>query len=221
MSPNQHRIRIRVFIHRRLQAIRQILLKRRILNHRNPQRIMVPQIPRLLEPPPKPLDLLNIINLKDVRLRRPALLQQQRDQHRPLRVRVDAAPGVALVERRQEERGTLRWLEGGRGAQVDALLGVGLRLQGQHVDVFGLHELFLHAGGSEVDEVTGGVVRYVWVEVCAMKGDSPLADAGSPAGSCDPAQVPELCAELGDEVGGVLGVIRLHEMVVAGVLGRL
>lgn len=119
---------------------------------------MVPQIPRLLEPPPKPLDLLNIINLKDVRLR-PALLQQQRDQHRPLRVRVDAAPGVALVERRQEERGTLRRLEGGRGAQVDALFGVGLRLEGQDVDVFGLHELFLHAGGSEVDEVTGGVVR--------------------------------------------------------------
>lgn len=54
-----------------------------------------------------------------------------------------------------------------------------------------------------------------------MKGDSLLADAGSPAGSCDPSQVPELCAELGDEVCGVLGVIRLHEMVVAGVLGRL
>lgn len=111
---------------------------------------MVPQIPRLLEPPPKPLDLLNIIDLKDIRLRA-ALIQQQRDKHRPLRVRVDAAPGIALVEGGQEERGTLRRLECGRGTQVDALFGVGLRLEGQDVDVFGLHELFLDAGGREVD----------------------------------------------------------------------
>ena len=86
---------------------------------------MIPQTTRLRIPPAKALDLLNVVDLEHGGVGRLAL-EEQRDQHRPLRVRVDAAAGVALGEGGDEEGRALGGLEGGRGAQVDAIFGVEL-----------------------------------------------------------------------------------------------
>ncbi len=45
--------------------------------------------------------------------------------------------------------------KGGRGAEVDAVLGVELFGEFEDVYVFWFHEFFLDAGGGKVDEITG------------------------------------------------------------------
>jgi len=108
---------------------------------------------------------------------------------------VDAAAGVALVEGGEEERGALGGVEGWWRAEVDALVGVGLRFEREDVDIFGLHKLFLDAGRREVDKII-------------------LSNARSSSSTCNPAQVPKLFAERRDEVGGVFAVVRRHKMVI-------
>lgn len=116
---------------------------------------MVPQVPDLAEPLAKALDLLNVVNLKDLAVA--LCLEQQRDEHGPVGVRVDAAAGAAAGEGGEEEGRALGGLVGGRGAEIGALLLVGgiLVLEGEDIDVGWLHELFLDAGGGEVDEIAG------------------------------------------------------------------
>lgn len=116
---------------------------------------MVPQVADLAEPLAKALDLLNVVNLKDLAVA--LCLEQQRDEHGPVGVRVDAAAGAAAGEGGEEEGRALGGLVSGRGAEIGALLLVGgiLVFEGEDVDVGWLHELFLDAGGGEVDEIAG------------------------------------------------------------------
>lgn len=117
---------------------------------------MVPQVAHFPEPLAKALDLLNVVNLKDLVVA--LCLEQQRDQHGPVGVRVDAAAGAAAGEGGEEEGRALGGLVGGRGAEIGALLLVGgiLVAEGEDVDVGWFHEFFLDARGGEVDEVAGG-----------------------------------------------------------------
>lgn len=88
---------------------------------------MISQIALLLIPLSKSLDLLDVVDLKDVFVCGVTAFEEKGDQHRPLGVRVDAAAGVALVEGGEEEGGALGGLEGGWLAEVYALFWVGLR----------------------------------------------------------------------------------------------
>lgn len=115
---------------------------------------MIPQVARLAKSLAKALDLLNVVNLKDFILAGPLRLEQQGDEDGPLRVRVDAAPGVAAGKGGEEERRALAGLVARRRAQVGAVLKGGLlRGEGEDVDVCVFHEFLLDAGGGEVDEV--------------------------------------------------------------------
>ena len=64
MSPHQHRIRIRIPIHSRLQRLRQIFFKRRVLDDRHPKRIVKAQPTRLTSPLRDPFDLLDVADLE-------------------------------------------------------------------------------------------------------------------------------------------------------------
>ena len=92
MSPDQHSVRIRVLLHSFLHELGEILLVRRVLDDRNAQRVMVPEVSRLLETAPEPFDLLDVVDLKDLALFTVAAmlrLEEKRHEHGPLRVRVD------------------------------------------------------------------------------------------------------------------------------------
>lgn len=126
---------------------------RRVLDDRNPQRIMISQVAHFAEPFAKALDLLNVVNLKDLAAVTPGL-EQQRNEHGPVGVRVDAAAGAAAGEGGEEEGRALGGLVGGRRAQVGALLEGGLLVfEGEDVDVGWFHEFLLDARGGEVDEI--------------------------------------------------------------------
>lgn len=84
---------------------------RSILNDGYPQPIIVPQITRLPPAPRNPLNLLHPFNFKTAF--RPGLaLDDERYQHSPLGMRVDAAARRAFVEGCEEERCALGWVEG-------------------------------------------------------------------------------------------------------------
>lgn len=163
MPPDEHGVRIRVAVHRLLQELGQVLLVRRVLDDRYPQRVVVSQVALLTEPAPEALDLLDVVDLEDavalfraghaVASRRRGL-EEQRHKDGPVRVRVDAAAGAALGKGGEEERRALRGLVAGRGAKVGAVLEGGfLRGEGEDVYVSRLHELLLDAGRRDVDEV--------------------------------------------------------------------
>lgn len=151
MSPHQNRIRIRILIHRRLQLLRKILLKRRILNNRNPQGIMEPE--HALSPTARnPLNLLDVADLKAA-IGALLALNQQRHEYSPLRVRVDGAQGPAL-EGGEEQRRAVGGLEGEGLADVFAFCwGVFRGGPLEDEDVVGLHHFFLDAGGGDEDVV--------------------------------------------------------------------
>lgn len=124
---------------------------RRVLNHGNHKRIMVPKVPALLEALAEPLDLLNVV---DAELLASLLFEDQRHEDGPVGVGVDAAAGIALGEGGEEEGGALAGLVNRWAAEVDSLAaGEGLRLGGERedVDVGGLHELLLNTRRGEVD----------------------------------------------------------------------
>jgi len=114
---------------------------------------VISQIARLLVALAKALDLLNIVYLEDI-LVGCALLKEKGNQNRPLGVCVDATTGFTLVEGGQEERRALRGFEGWGRTKVDALFWISLGLEGENIDVFGLHQFFLDAGRGEIDEIT-------------------------------------------------------------------
>ena len=95
MPPNQNSIRVRVRLHSLFQTLPQILLVRRVLDDGYPQTIVVAQVALLAAALGDALDLLDLLDL-EARVFTEVALNEQRDQHRPLRVRVDAAAGAAL-----------------------------------------------------------------------------------------------------------------------------
>lgn len=135
---------------------------RRVLDHRNPQGVVVSEVADLVHALSEPLDLLNVVDLEDlpaVSLPRALRLEQQRDQDGPLRMGVDAAAGTALGEGREEERRALRGLvSGGRAEVCPVAEGSGLRCEGEDVNVGSFHELLLHTRRRNVDEIAVPVV---------------------------------------------------------------
>lgn len=92
MSPHQHRIRIRIPIHRHLQARRQVLLVRGVFDDRHGELVEVSEHAPLAPAAGDTFDLLDLLNLeagiRELRaVRRGVPLYQQRDQDGPLRVR--------------------------------------------------------------------------------------------------------------------------------------
>lgn len=80
---------------------------------------MIPQISRLRHPPPKSLDLLDIVDLKDFVVHAAGLLLEEDGyEDGPLGVGVDAAAGTATGEGCEEEGGALGGFVGWRGAEV-------------------------------------------------------------------------------------------------------
>jgi hypothetical protein len=116
MPLDQHRARLRPLPNRRLQTILQIFLVRSVLNNRNLHRVEVAQVAELSSAlgdfhaarsaAGDALDLLDLVHRKHVLVG--ALLPgfaEEGDEHRPLRVCVDTAAGVAGGEGCEEERG--------------------------------------------------------------------------------------------------------------------
>ena len=97
-------------------------------------------------------------------------LNKQRNQYRPLRMRVDTAPGTN-IKRCEEQWRTRAWLEVLRFADV---LAGGRRVCGcrvlEHEHVCRLQEFLLHAAGRDVDEIGG-----------AVENGGAAARAGDPA----------------------------------------
>lgn len=151
MSPDQNSIGVRIFLHRLLQASRQVFLERSVLDNRDTERIVEAQ--HALPPATwDALDLLDVVNLKaSSRALHP--LDQERHQHCPLRVRVDGAEGSAL-KRSQEQRGAVGGLQRERLADVFALRG---RVLGrgplQHKNVLGFHQFLLDARRRDEDVI--------------------------------------------------------------------
>lgn len=114
MPPDKHSIRIRILLHGLLEKLGEVLLMGGILNDRDPQGVMIPQVARLAETAAKALDLLDVVDFKYLAV---ALgLEQEGDKHGPLGVCVDAARGAAAGEGGEEERRALGGLVRGRGA---------------------------------------------------------------------------------------------------------
>lgn len=128
MPADEDSIRIRVLVHGLLEELGEVLLMGRVLDDGDAQRVVVAQVPGLLEAAAEALDLLDVVDLEDLVVTAPLRLEQQRHQHGPLRVRVDAAPGAAPREGREEQRGALRGLAVRRRAHVRPVLEVGLLL---------------------------------------------------------------------------------------------
>lgn len=145
MSANEDGIRVGILIHGLLEKLGQILLVGSVFNHGDAQSVVVVEVARLLEPATKALDLLDVVDLKHLVVSGALGLEEQRHQHGPVRVRVDAAAGAALGEGGQEERRALRGPAPRGRAQVDAVLEVDLLGELQDVEVQGLHELLLHS----------------------------------------------------------------------------
>lgn len=103
---------------------------------------MISQVSRFGVPSSETLDLFYIVDLKNSGIGG-LTLKKERNEDSPLRVRVDAAPGITFGEGGNEEGCTLRGLESRRGAEVDAVLGVELLREFEDIDVFWLHQLFL------------------------------------------------------------------------------
>lgn len=162
MPPHKHCKRVGEFLHGLLHELGKILLVRRVLDNGDPQRVVVPKVAHLAEAAPEALDLLNVVDLEDAAAGPVGGgLEDEGDEDGPVRVRVDAAAGVAAREGGEEEGGALRGLEGGRRAEVGARGGGDLVGKGEDIDVRGLHELLLHAGGGDVDEVAGRVSEVI------------------------------------------------------------
>lgn len=66
MPPDEHGISIRILIHGLLQELCEILLMGRVLDHGDPQRIVVSEVPNLAHALAEALDLLDIVDLEDL-----------------------------------------------------------------------------------------------------------------------------------------------------------
>ena len=140
---------------------------RRVLDDWYPQPIIVPQVALLAAPLWYALDLLDLLDFKASILAEVAF-DEKRDEDGPLRVCVNAAAGAALEGSHEE---------GCAGGGLEDLVGklvcnykqskhvvcfgqaylwsaeVFLAVEVHHEHVGGLHELFLHTTGCDVDFV--------------------------------------------------------------------
>lgn len=123
VPPHQDGIGIGILVHGLLEELREVFLVGRVLDYGDPQGIMVSQVPRL-QTAPEALDLLDVVDAELAITPGTQRLEEQRDEHRPLRVGVDAAAGPPLREGRQEQRRALRRLVLRRAAQVDSVASV-------------------------------------------------------------------------------------------------
>jgi hypothetical protein len=114
MPLDQHRARLGPLPNRRLQTVLQVLLVRCVFDNRNLHRVEVAQVAELSSAlgdfhAPRSaagdsLDLLDLVHREHVLVGTLlAGFAEQSNEHRPLRVCVDAAPGVARGEGCQEE----------------------------------------------------------------------------------------------------------------------
>lgn len=159
MPADQDGVGIGVLLHGGLKVLGEVLLVGGVFDDGDPQSVVVAQVSGLGHAPAEALDLLDVVDLKDLVPAGALGLEQQGDEDGPLRVRVDAAAGVAAGEGCQEERRALRRLVAGGRAKVGPLPERGLlRLQGEDVDVGVFHELLLHARRGEVHEVTSNML---------------------------------------------------------------
>lgn len=113
---------------------------------------MVSQVTFFAKPSPEGLDLLDVVDLEHCGIAW-SRLEEKCDQDGPLGVCMDAASGIALLERCHEERRALRWFEVWWGADVDALLGVDLFGELEDVDVFGADCFLRYTRGCKVDKI--------------------------------------------------------------------
>lgn len=134
MTSNQHGISIRVAVHGLFKSRGQVLLSDptrlinldgsstiprgrgpriyllcRVLDDGDPQGIVISEVAELAPALGDALDLLDVADL-EARVRAVVALDQERHEHGPLAVRVDAAAGAAL-KGGQEERRAGRWLQ--------------------------------------------------------------------------------------------------------------
>jgi hypothetical protein len=166
MPLDQNCIAVRILFHRRLQALPEILLVRRVLDNRNPQTIIVAKIALLAATVGDAFDLLDLFDFEAC-VGAKVALDNEGHEDSPLRVRVNAAACAAL-ERGEEERGACGGFEdlvkvnnmNLRALQVAAseklYLGfaeVLLAVEVHHKHVRRLHEFLLHAAGRNVDLV--------------------------------------------------------------------
>ena len=151
MPSDQDSVCIGELVYGFLQALGQILLKGRILDDGDLERIEEPEHP-LPFTPRDALDLLNVADLKHA-LGSLFPLHNECDQDGPMRMRVDAALGPAL-ECGQEERRAIRRLQLERLAEILAL-GRGIFGRGklQDKDVLRLDQFLLDARRRDEDVV--------------------------------------------------------------------
>lgn len=147
VSPHKDSIGVRVFLHRLLQASREVFLKRGVIDDRDAKSI-VESHHALALATGDTLDLLNVANFK-AGVRALFALNQEGHQDRPLRMSVDTAASPALKSGKEQWRAC-------RGLQVERLANVfaiGRRVLGrrefQDEDVVGFHHLLLHTRRSD------------------------------------------------------------------------
>ncbi len=128
VSADEDSIRIGMLVHGLLEELGKVLLVSRVLDDGDAQRVVVAEVSRLLEPAAEALDLLDVVDLEHLVTARALRLEQQRHEHRPLRVGVNAASGPAPGEGGEEQRGALRGPAVRRRAHVCPVLEVGLLL---------------------------------------------------------------------------------------------
>lgn len=151
MSPHKHRVGVGILLHSLFQTSSEVFLEGSILNDGDLEGVKETQHALALAPRDT-LDLFNVANL-ELTVRALLALDQERYQHCPLRVCVDAAACAAL-KGSQEERRT------GGGFQVERLadvFAIGRRVFGSGIlkdeDVVRLDQLLLHARRSNEDVV--------------------------------------------------------------------
>lgn len=124
MSSHQDSVGVRILVHGLLQASREILLERSVLDDRNLEGVEEAQHALPLASR-NTLDLLNVADL-EASVGTLLALDQERHQHGPLRVRVDAAASTTLKSSKEQ------WSACGR-LQFEGLadvLAVGRRVLG-------------------------------------------------------------------------------------------
>lgn len=151
VSPDQHRIGVRILLHGGFQTAGQVLLEGSVLNDRDAESVVVSQHTLTLTTRDT-LDLLDGANLK-AGIGALLTLHQQGHQDGPLGVGVDTAASTVL-ESREEQRSAGGGVQLQGAANIVALFS-GILLGGplKHEDVLRLHELLLDPGRSNEDVI--------------------------------------------------------------------
>lgn len=151
VSPHEHRISIRVLVHRSLQTAGQVLFERSIIDDRDAQGIVVSKHTLALTLG----DTLDLFDVVDLKASIGALfpLNQQGDQDSPLRVGMDAATR-AMLKGSEEQRRASGWVEVERFANIGTITGGVLGGWPLHdKNILGLHQFLLNTRWRDVDVI--------------------------------------------------------------------